>query len=98
MAGIAREVKNEIILKVKSGVRVVELSKQYGVSEQTIYAWLKQKVEGSVSVLEHTKLRKENEQLKQMVISTKRNQSMIQIDWYNAKNHTAKASDIFFTW
>jgi len=54
MAGVAREVKNEIILKVKSGVRVVELSKQYGVSEQTVYAWLKQQVEGSVSVLEHT--------------------------------------------
>lgn len=67
MAGIALEVKNEIIAKVKSGVKVVELSKQYGVSEQTIYTWLKQKVEGSVSVLEHNKLKKENEQLKQII-------------------------------
>jgi transposase-like protein len=67
MAGIALEVKNEILLKVKSGVKVVELSKQYGVSEQTIYTWLKQKIEGSVSVLEHSKLKKENEQLKQII-------------------------------
>ena len=67
MAGIAVEVKNEIILKVKGGVKLAELSRQYGVSEQTIYSWLKQKVEGNVSVLEHTKLKKENEQLKQII-------------------------------
>jgi len=46
MAGIAREVKNEIILKVKSGVKVAELLKQYGVSELTINAWLKKDVSG----------------------------------------------------
>lgn len=67
MAGIALEVKNEIIAKVKSGEKVAALSKQYGVSEQTIYSWLKQKVEGNVSVLEHNKLKKENEQLKQII-------------------------------
>ena len=67
MAGIAAEVKAEIIAKVKSGVPVAEISKTYGVSYQTIYAWLKQRVEGAVSVLEHTKLKRENEQLKQII-------------------------------
>lgn len=67
MAGIAKEVKAEILSRVKSGERVADLSKQYGVSEVTIYAWLKQGVEGSVSVLEHRKLQKENEQLKQII-------------------------------
>jgi len=67
MAGIPQDVKTEIILKVKSGEKVAELSKQYGVSDVTIYSWLKQKVEGSVSVLEHTKLKKENDQLKQII-------------------------------
>ena len=65
--GISGEVKVEIIAKVKGGAVVLELSKQYGVSYQTIYSWLKQKVEGTVSLLEHTKLKKENEQLKQIV-------------------------------
>ena len=65
--GISGEVKAEIIAKVKGGAVVLELSKQYGVSYQTIYSWLKQKVEGTVSLLEHTKLKKENEQLKQIV-------------------------------
>lgn len=40
MAGIAREVKAEIVAKVKSGEKVMELPKQYGVSDKTIYNWL----------------------------------------------------------
>lgn len=67
MAGIAGEVKAEIIAKVKAGEKVAVLSKQYGVSEVTIYSWLKQKVEGTVSVLEHTKLKKENGWLKEII-------------------------------
>lgn len=67
MAGIAVEIKGEIIAKVRSGVKVAELSRQYGVSEVTIYSWLKQKVEGTVSLLEHGKLKKENERLKQII-------------------------------
>jgi len=67
MAGVAHEVKAEILVKVKAGEKVVDLSKQYGVSEQSIYSWLKQEVEGVVSVLEHTKLKKENEWLKQII-------------------------------
>jgi transposase len=67
MAGVAQEVKAEILAKVKSGEKVAELSKQYGISEQSIYSWLKQKVEGTVSVLEHSKVKKENEQLKQII-------------------------------
>lgn len=68
MAGIAKEVKAEILSKVKAGEKVVEISKQYGISEVTIYSWLKQGVEGRVSVLEHRKLQKENEQLTQNIL------------------------------
>jgi transposase-like protein len=67
MAGIAKEVKAEMLLRVKSGEKVADLSTQYGVSQQTVYAWLKQKVEGNVSVLEHNKIKKENDQLKQII-------------------------------
>jgi len=67
MAGIAREVKAEILVKVKAGEKVADLSKQYGISEQSIYSWLKQNVTGMVSVLEHNKLKKENDQLKQII-------------------------------
>lgn len=67
MAGIAHEVKTEILAKVKAGEKVADLSKHYGISEQSIYSWLKQHVTGMVSVLEHNKLKKENDWLKQII-------------------------------
>jgi transposase-like protein len=67
MAGIAVEVKQEIVAKVKAGEKVTQLSAQYGVSDKTIYNWLRQKVEGTVSALEHARLKKENDQLKQII-------------------------------
>lgn len=67
MANVASEIKEEILSKVKSGQPVLALSKQYGVSYQSIYSWLKGKVLGAVSLLEFNKLKKENEQLKQII-------------------------------
>jgi len=38
---IAKEVKEEILAKVKAGETVSSLSKQYGVSDKAIYNWLR---------------------------------------------------------
>ncbi|GIW59338.1 MAG: hypothetical protein KatS3mg087_0404 [Patescibacteria group bacterium] len=38
MAGISKEVKAEMLLRVKNGEKVADISNQYGVSQQTIYA------------------------------------------------------------
>jgi len=67
MSGIAKEVKLEIIAKVKAGTPVVQLAKEYGVSDKTIYNRLKAGVEHSVSALELVKARRENDQLKQII-------------------------------
>jgi len=64
---INKEVKEEILAKVKSGEKVSLLSDQYGVSTKTIYAWLRGKVLHNVSFLEFAKLRKENQVLKEIV-------------------------------
>lgn len=65
---IAKEIKDEIINKLKhEGASVSDLATQYGISNRTIYAWLGTKTKGVVSVLEHNKLKKENEQLKQII-------------------------------
>lgn len=64
---IAAEVKAEILDKVKSGQTVSETATQYGISNRTIYGWLKKKAIGSVSLMEHNKLKRENDQLKQIV-------------------------------
>lgn len=66
-APIAREVKNEILEKIKKGEKVLTLSQQYGVSEKTIYTWLRKKALGTVSLLEYNRLKNENHQLKQII-------------------------------
>lgn len=67
MAEISKEVKEEILSKVKSGARVVDVSKDYGVSTKTIYYWLRGKADSGASVVEVRRLRKENEELKAIV-------------------------------
>lgn len=64
---IAKEVKEEILAKVKSGETVSSLSENYGVSTKTIYNWLGGKATSQVSWMEHLRLKKENQQLKEIV-------------------------------
>jgi transposase-like protein len=66
-SAIAPEVKQEILERVKRGEKVPELGKQYGVSEHTIYYWLRMRAIGTVSLLEFNKLKKENQQLKEII-------------------------------
>ncbi|MBP6980067.1 transposase [Candidatus Curtissbacteria bacterium] len=63
MAGISGEVKAEILAKVKAGQKVVELSKQYGVSDKTIYYWLRGQLTEQVNYREYKRVLKENEDL-----------------------------------
>ena len=67
MANVSKDIKDEVLGKVRSGVPVIELSKQYGIHFKTIYSWLRDKAVGSVSALEHAKLRRENTELKEIV-------------------------------
>jgi len=67
LAGISKEVKEEILSKVKAGAKVTEVSSQYGVSTKTIYYWLRGKADTGASVMEVRKLRRENEELKAIV-------------------------------
>ena len=67
MAGVSKEIKDEVLAKVRSGFRVMELSKQYGVHFKTIYGWLRGKATGTVSTLEHARLKRENAELKEIV-------------------------------
>lgn len=67
MSTINNEVKQEILEKIKSGEEVKKVASQYGVSERTIYLWLKKGVTDHVSTLEFGKLKKENQILKEIV-------------------------------
>ncbi len=67
MAGISNEVKFEILAKVKTGEKVAVLAKQYGVSDKTIYGWLKGQLNQEVSWREYKRVTKENEDLKKIL-------------------------------
>jgi len=67
MSTINSEVKQEILAKIKSGEEVKKVAAQYGVSDRTIYLWLKKGVTDQVSALELDKLKKENQILKEIV-------------------------------
>ena len=64
---IAKEVKEEVLAKVKSGEPVSSLSEKYGISTKTIYNWLGEKGTKQVSWMEHLRLKKENQQLKEII-------------------------------
>ncbi len=65
---VSQEIKEQIINRIKNdGVSVAEAAQDHGISTGTIYYWLGTKAKGSVSLLEHNKLKKENAQLKQLL-------------------------------
>lgn len=65
---IAKEIKDEVLAKARSGQKALELSSQYGISTKTIYGWLRADTgEEVVSVLKYNQLKRENEELKRII-------------------------------
>ena len=64
---IAKEVKEEILAKVKSGEPAADVAQKFGISPKTIYGWLRWNTVKGVSVLDYAKLKRENQQLKEII-------------------------------
>lgn len=65
---IAKEIKEEILSKAKAGEKVSTLAEQYGISDRTIYAWLRQNTgEEVISIIKYNRLKRENEELKRLI-------------------------------
>lgn len=65
---VSSEIKQQIISRIKNdGVSVAEAAQDHGVSAKSIYTWLGNKAKGSVGILAYNKLKKENDQLKQLI-------------------------------
>lgn len=65
---IPKEIKDEVLAKAKSGEKVSQLADQYGISDKTIYTWLRMDTgEAVVSVVRYNRLKRENEELKRLV-------------------------------
>lgn len=64
---VPKVIKDEIVFKIKSGGKVLDLAKQYGISDKTIYHWLTRSVTPDVSLVEYNRLKRENDELKRMI-------------------------------
>lgn len=65
---ISKEIKEETINRIKNdGISVAQAAQDIGVSTVTIYSWLGSRAKGSVSLLVHNRLKKENQQLKEII-------------------------------
>ena len=61
------QIKEEILLKIKSGSTVAETADQYGISPKTIYSWLRNQVKPEISIMEYNRLKRDNEELKRII-------------------------------
>jgi transposase-like protein len=65
---VPKELKDQIISRIKNdGVSVAHAAEDHGVSIKSIYSWLGARATGTTSILEHNKLKRENEQLKYII-------------------------------
>jgi transposase-like protein len=61
-------IKQAVLADIKNGVSVIEASQRHGVTDNTIYTWLKKQADNTgTSNLEIAKLRRENQELKELV-------------------------------
>ena len=65
---VPKEIRDEILAKVRSGGAVKDLADQYGISTKTVYTWLSAEVSpDGISQLKYNKLKRENDELKRII-------------------------------
>lgn len=63
-----QQYRDAILTDIKNGMKVIEASRKYEVSDKTIYYWLRAQADNTgTSSLELAKLRKENTELKELI-------------------------------
>lgn len=63
----SKEFKQEVLDKVKSGTRATEVAQVYGINVKRIYKWASDSVNANPSVIELSRLKRENQALKELV-------------------------------
>lgn len=64
----SKEIKEEVLGKIRNGQKVSEIANTYGIKETTVRTWLdRDKVSPGSETLELSRLRRENESLLRLV-------------------------------
>lgn len=65
---INKSVRDQVLLEIKNGTKVIDVATKYNISDKTIYGWMKKQADNTgTSALEVARLRRENMELKELV-------------------------------
>lgn len=64
---IPKEIKDEVLARIKQGQKVTQLASEYGISAKTIYTWLSAGVQAEVGALEYVRIKRERDDLLRLV-------------------------------
>lgn len=65
---VSKEVKEQVLRRIKDeGVPVAQAAQEHGLKPHTIYKWISGGVTASPSILEISKLKRENQALKELI-------------------------------
>lgn len=64
---IAKEIKEEVLVKVKNGTTVPKAAEEHGINPRTVYGWLSKGLMSEPSLVELNKLKRENQMLLTLV-------------------------------
>lgn len=66
-AHVPKEIRTEILTKIKGGQKATEVADHYGVSRKTVYGWLGGEARSHVSFGDYQKLKRERDGLLALV-------------------------------
>lgn len=64
---VPKEIKEEIVRRLKDGEPAVKLASEYGISDKTIYHWTVKSTRKINPILELSRLKRENKALYEMI-------------------------------
>ena len=65
---VSADVKQQILKRMKEdGVPVLQLAQEHGISDKTIYGWVSKGLTGQPSLMEVSRLKRENRALREML-------------------------------
>ena len=80
---VPKEIREEILSKIKVGQKAPSLAQQYGISAKTIYGWLAKMVAPEITLAAYQRLKRENTELKRII-------GMMALDLEQEKKRTVR--------
>lgn len=65
---VSADVKQQILKRMKEdGVPIAQLAQEHGISDKTIYSWVSKGLTGQPSLMQVSKLKRENQALRELL-------------------------------